>query len=127
MLHQLLLAVLVAPGRSDATPAITGSASGSSLETGDSQQQEEERGLKAATGRDVATAETAAATAVTAAPMAAPTKQNPGDNMASPAAAEAAAAGAAGGLQDAERVLCELACPRYDAFTDFWDMNRDMR
>jgi hypothetical protein len=77
--------------------------------------------LKAASGSDVVTAETAVESAVAAAAMATPVKQSPGGTVSSPETAAALE-----GLPDADQVLAELARPRYDAFTDFWDMNRDM-
>jgi hypothetical protein len=122
-----------APGRSDAASdaAVTGSVSGSITETDGGQQLQDERGvvgkagLKAATGTDVATAETAVVSAVRAGAAATPAKQNAGDTAA-PHTAVAATGATAAGLPDVDQVLAELARPRYDAFTDFWDMNRDM-
>jgi hypothetical protein len=73
-------------------------------------------GLKAATGADVLTAEKAAAkryTAAAAAPAAAPASHPPGGLL-------------PGVDVDEQQLLSELARPRYDAFTDFWDMSRDM-
>jgi hypothetical protein len=72
-------------------------------------------GLKAAIGADVQAAEKAAAASATAA--AGPQHQQ----LVSDADSAAAA-----GLPGADQVLSELARPRYDAFTDFWDMSRDM-
>jgi hypothetical protein len=118
-------------GSDNTASAATSPATDSSKKThhdGQHEQQQKEitavvgpAGLQAATGKDVATAERAAASAVTARAMATPTKHGVDNTIPS-----AAAAAAPAGLPDAEAVLSELARPRYDAFTDFWDMNRDM-